>query len=118
MGWNDTNSPGPWPARERRSGETEAEHAFWVRYWEVLRTKGIPTGSEVWYERACLRFIRCTWRSDLSKRMPLNVLPGIERPLDSLSARFHPVFLASNELPRAGRTTSSRSTQTLSPTGE
>jgi hypothetical protein len=31
MGWNHANDPGPLPARERRSGETEAEHAFWLR---------------------------------------------------------------------------------------
>jgi Phage integrase, N-terminal SAM-like domain len=59
MGGNDADSPRPWPAREKRPGEPEAEHAFWVRWsWEVIRTKGVPPGKEVWYERACLRFIR------------------------------------------------------------
>lgn len=58
MGWNDAKNPGPWPAREMRPGETDSEHAFWVRYWEVLRTKGVAAGKEVWYERDCLRFIR------------------------------------------------------------
>ena len=52
------NEPGLWPARERSPGEPKAEHVFWVRYWEVLRSQGLPPGREVWYERACLRSIR------------------------------------------------------------
>ena len=45
-------------SRHRGAGEPEGEHAFWCRYWEVLRSKGVPPGREVWYERACARFIR------------------------------------------------------------
>jgi hypothetical protein len=37
-------------SRQRGVGEAEAEHAFWCRYWEVLRSKGVPSGREVWYE--------------------------------------------------------------------
>jgi Phage integrase, N-terminal SAM-like domain/Phage integrase family len=46
------------PSRQRAADEPEAEHAFWCRYWEALRVKGVPAGREVWYERACARFIR------------------------------------------------------------
>jgi hypothetical protein len=58
MPWDHSNDGEPGSARERRSGETEAEPAFWCRYWKVLRVKGVPAGREVWYERACWRFIR------------------------------------------------------------
>jgi hypothetical protein len=58
MGRDHANEPGLWSTRERRGGEPDAERTFWVRYWEVLRAKGVPPGREVWYERACVRFIR------------------------------------------------------------
>jgi hypothetical protein len=45
-------------SRHRRVGEPEVEHEFWCRYWEVLRSKGVALGKEVWYERSCLRSIR------------------------------------------------------------
>src|SRR5258708_4128111 len=51
----DADTP---PPRERGAGEPEAEHMFWCRYWQVLRTKGVQAGKEVWHERDCLRFIR------------------------------------------------------------
>src|ERR1051325_3411351 len=50
--------PDPVPFRQRQPWETEAEHAFWCRYWEVLRSQGVSAGPEIWYERVCARFIR------------------------------------------------------------
>jgi hypothetical protein len=58
MNSNDQGSSERPVSRQRGVGEAEAEHAFWCRYWEVFRPKGVPSGKEVWYERACLRFIR------------------------------------------------------------
>jgi hypothetical protein len=49
---------GPAPSRQRQLRETEAEHTFWCRYWEVLRSQGVAAGREIWYERECARFIR------------------------------------------------------------
>jgi integrase-like protein len=48
----------PAASRTRGPGESEAEHGFWRRYWEVLRSAGVAVGREIWYERACARFIR------------------------------------------------------------
>jgi len=36
MGWDQANDRERGQARERREGGPEAEHGFWVRYWEVL----------------------------------------------------------------------------------
>ena len=41
MGWDKANDRERGPARESRAREPEAEHGFWVRYWEVLRAKGV-----------------------------------------------------------------------------
>jgi hypothetical protein len=54
------------PGRERRNDETEAEQAFWCRYWEVLRTAGGPIG-----QRDLVRMIRAHL---------LAVYPGIQGP--------------------------------------
>src|ERR1051326_1137873 len=55
VGRNGQNGP---LSRRRGPGEPEAEHVFWCRYWEVIRAKGVPAGREIWFERACHRFIR------------------------------------------------------------
>ena len=44
MGWDEANDREHGPARERRAREPEAEHGFWVRYWEVLRAIGVRGG--------------------------------------------------------------------------
>jgi hypothetical protein len=54
----ERGSPNPASPRQRQARETEAQHSFWCRYWEVLRAHGVPAGREIWYERACARFIR------------------------------------------------------------
>jgi integron integrase len=48
----------PVACRTRGPGESEVEHGFWCRYWELLRSKSVPSGREIWYECACARFIR------------------------------------------------------------
>ena len=52
------SDPDPPSSRQMQPRESEAEHRFWCRYWELLRSKGIPVGREIWYERSCARFIR------------------------------------------------------------
>ena len=37
-------------SRTRGPGEAEAEHGFWCRYWEGLRSAGVAVGREIWCE--------------------------------------------------------------------
>src|SRR6266404_6400800 len=50
--------PGSPVERQRGPHEPQEEHLFWCRYWQAVRSKGVPAGREIWYERACARFIR------------------------------------------------------------
>ena len=73
MGSYDTSGPSHRPGRERRKSETEAEHAFWSRYWEALRSKSVQPGREIWYESACWRFIRELKPRRLKEATPADV---------------------------------------------
>jgi hypothetical protein len=55
---SERTGPDPVPSRQRQPRESEGEHTFWRRYWEVLRSQGVPVGREIWYGRACAWFIR------------------------------------------------------------
>lgn len=58
MGWQEGSGRNHAPERQQMPGESPEEFAFWRRYWETLLSKGVPLGREVWYERACARFLR------------------------------------------------------------
>jgi hypothetical protein len=59
--------------RSRPPGESEEEHRFWCRYWEMIRAKGVAAGREIWYERACAGFVRELKPRRLREAMPEDV---------------------------------------------
>jgi hypothetical protein len=73
FGSDDEGDSTPVAVRQRRRDEPEVEYQFWRRYWEALRVKGVKSGREIWYERACWRFIRELKPRRLKEAIPADV---------------------------------------------